>query len=70
MATLPRPDVKVRDTVVPASEGCPSGVEVEVLISRDNKAKSYTSAGPSHAEATGKVIRQILDDPHTAEYIP
>jgi hypothetical protein len=69
MATLPRPDVTVGRPCPP--EGCtPSDTAVEVVITRDNKCKSYTADGATRDEATGKVIREILDDPKSIEWLP
>lgn len=63
---LPRPDVGVsqRETEV--------GHEVDVVISRDGKGKSYTGggAGSSSDGAVKDVIKKILDDPITGEWLP
>jgi len=49
-----------------------SGHEIDVVISRDGKGKSYTGGGPgfSPAGATRHVIEKILSDPLTGEWLP
>jgi hypothetical protein len=65
MADLPRPDVGV---VRPSEEY--SGSHTDVVISRDGKAKSYRGEGSNEVERTKSIVRQIVDDPRTAEWLP
>lgn len=58
---LPRPDVNV-------STNSTGGTDV--VISRDGKAKSYTSDAASKDEIVKDVVKKILDDPRTAEWLP
>lgn len=66
MADLPRPKIEVN------SKEDLTGHTVDVVISRDNKAKSYSGggAGVSRNDATRDVVEKILNDPHSAEWIP
>lgn len=69
MTILSRPDVKVGRPCPP--EGCcPSDTAVEVVISRDGKARSYQQDGATRDEAYGKALREILDDPKSIEWLP
>ena len=62
MATLPRPDVNVTTTSDPEV--------IDVVVSRDNKARSYQGRGSSETARTKDVVKKILDDGHTAEWLP
>jgi hypothetical protein len=64
MADLPRPDVTV--TTGPDEVNH----HVDVVISRDNKARSYRGQGATEPERTKSVIDKILGDHHSAEFIP
>jgi len=70
MMSLPRPDVSVTEGVEQTVSGGPDYRAVDVVISRDGKAKSYRGIGVTGSDATKEVIRKILDDPKTAEYLP
>jgi len=63
MATPPQPDVSVDIATKDGKQ------QVDVVLSRDNKAKSYQGVGSHNAEAVKDVVRKILDDPSTAEYV-
>lgn len=62
MPDLPRPDVTVNKS---HQEG------TDVVISRDGKAKSYSSEKP-HGSNDGvkEIVEKILNDPHSAEWLP
>lgn len=63
MATLPRPDVNV-------VEGEVSGTRtVDVVISRDGKAKSYRGEGTGTAPIK-QIVEKMIGDPLTAEWLP
>lgn len=64
MMALPRPDV----TVNQSQNG--DGHGVEVIISRDGKAKSYSGENYTSSGATAEVIKKIIADPYTAEWLP
>lgn len=67
---LPQPnvDVTIADTLSPDGQTV-SGKQVDVVLSRDGKARSYSSVGSGAAEAVKGVVEKILDDHHTAEYV-
>lgn len=58
---LPRPDVAV-------STSPSSGVDV--VISRDGKAKSYKGDGATREAIVKDVVEKILGDRHTGEWLP
>ncbi len=64
---LPRPDVKV----TPATERDPaaSAGSVDIVISRDNKGRSYRAEGGSAPEVVKDAIEKILNDPYTGEWV-
>lgn len=66
MADLPRPTV----TVNSRDEGM--GHTVDVTISRDNKARTYSGGGTgkSRDAAFGEAVDKILGDHNSAEWIP
>jgi len=67
---LPRPDVTV-DTKTTQDEGDTSPVhQVDVVVSRDNKARSYTGTGSTPSEAIKGAVRKIVDDRGFAEMLP
>lgn len=59
---LPRPDVAVNKS---SQDG------TDVVISRDGKAKSYSSE-KAHGSNEGvkEIVEKILNDGHTAEWLP
>jgi len=65
MPPLPRPEVSVT-----SRQEC--GHEVDVVIRRQNSARSYRGGGTFHTadQATADVIKKILADPYTLEWIP
>ncbi len=66
--TLPRPDI----AVTPAIERditAPTG-SVDVVISRDGKAKSFRAEGGSVTEVVKDAVEKILGDAGTAEWLP
>lgn len=68
MTDLPRPDV----TVTHATERDPNAPpgSVDVVISRDGKAKSYRATGDSGPTIVADAVKQIISDPRTAEWLP
>ena len=63
MPDLPQPKVDV------TSRETDSGHELDVMISRDNRGKSYTGKG-TRDEAVKQVIDKVLADPYTGEWVP
>jgi hypothetical protein len=70
---LPHPEVQV--THKPAQADPDKGttpasgdVQVDVVISRDNRGRSYTGIGQP-ADAIRKVINDIIADPYTREWV-
>lgn len=63
-ADLPRPDVSVTSSETDGAH------KVDLVVSRDGKAKSYAGAGPGRDAATRDVVEKLLADPHTAEWLP
>jgi hypothetical protein len=63
--SIPRPRVEVT-----GSDDGSGKHDVSVVISRDNKAHSYTGTGGSRDEATGKAVQRIIDDSRTLEWLP
>lgn len=65
MTDLPRPDISVTNKPIDStSHG------VDVVISRDNKAHSYSGKGSDVNGAVKDVVEKILGDHRSAEYIP
>ena len=65
MATMPRPDVQVTQTV-----NTDSGVhDTAITVSRDGKQRTWSGAGPISASSTAEAVKKMLDDPYTAEYV-
>ena len=64
MAKLPEPTVTSRTK----SNG--DNHRVEVTISRDGKDRNYTGRGDHPDAAIADVVKRIIVDPHTSEYIP
>jgi hypothetical protein len=62
---LPRPSVSVT-----SRREC--GHEVDVVIYRQNSARSYRGGGVHHTQdaAVADVIKKILADPYSAEWLP
>jgi len=60
--TLPRPDVKVETTS--------DGKEWLVISREQHKAKSYEIKGATPREKVADAVRQVIDDGHTAEWLP
>ena len=61
MTVLPRPQVSVTK---------PSDQVVDVTITRDGKGKTYRGEGYAESDRTKEVVGKILDDGHTAEWLP
>lgn len=59
---LPRPTIDV----TPSSDGLGS----DVVISRDGKEKKYKGEGSTREGVVKDVVKKILDDPHSAEWLP
>lgn len=69
MTALPRPDIKASKPTT--AEGEPASEHaIDVVISRDGKAQSYRGDGSTREESVEKVIRQIIDNPKTIEFLP
>ena len=66
---LPQPNVDVTIADATSPDGQTSGKQVDVVLSRDGKARSYSSGGSGAAEAVKGVVEKILGDHHTAEYV-
>ena len=62
---LPRPEVSVT-----SRRDC--GNEVDVVIRRQNSSRSYRGGGAFHTpdQAVADVIKKILNDPYSAEWLP
>ena len=65
---LPRPAVTVTTSTKNGDLG--SVQTTTITISRDGKSKSYEGSGSTHAAATGRAVEKMLDDTHTAEWLP
>lgn len=63
--TLPRPNVSVG-----ISRGMTGKHNVDVNISRDGVGRGYRGRGSSESEAVVDVVRKILDDRSTGEWLP
>lgn len=63
---LPRPDIQ--SSTGSFDDG--TTVHTDVVVSRDGKGKSYRGEGSSEAARTRDVVKKILEDPHTAEWLP
>ncbi len=61
---LPRPDVTVTEHHTGDS------YSLDVVISRDGKAQSYTGTGSSSREAIKDTFVKVLNDPRIAESLP
>jgi hypothetical protein len=62
--TLPRPNVSAETKTEDYK------THVDVVISRDGKAKSYKGEGSTEAARTKHVVDQVINDGHTAEWLP
>lgn len=65
---LPAPTVDVtpaqnRDSAAPAGS-------VDVVISRDGKARSYRAQGAGTTEIVKDAVEKVIADAHTAEWLP
>jgi hypothetical protein len=66
MVTLPRPDVGVT-----TSDKSDDGKQkISVVISRDNKAKTYEAENYTTAKSVQEVVEKIINDPLTREWLP
>jgi hypothetical protein len=68
MITLPRPDV----TVTHATErdpNAPTG-SMDVVISRDGRAKSYRIVGETGPAIVKDAVEKVLGDPYSGEWLP
>lgn len=66
MATLPRPTV----TTTPDFTKSDGKAHVDIVVSRDNKAKSYHGEGLTQTEAVSDAVGRMLGDGATAEWLP
>ena len=60
---LPQPDVEVSSSITE------TGTKVDVVLSRDGKARSYTSEKLTADGAVADVVGQILSDHRNAEFV-
>jgi len=67
MADLPRPSVSVTR---PSSDTNPGPHDRDIVISRDNKARSYRVTGNSPDEVLKGTVEKIIGDRYTGEWIP
>lgn len=58
---LPRPDVSVNTD----TDG-----KTNVTIKRENSERSYVAEGPGMSEKITDVVKKIINDPYTAEWLP
>lgn len=66
MADLPRPTV----TVTHGVDGTTGATSTDVVISRDNKARSYSVPGSADVGVVRQVVEKVIGDPRTAEWLP
>lgn len=64
--TLPRPEVKT----VPDFSHQDGNMHVDIVVSRDNKAKSFHGAGSTQVEAVSDAVEKMLGDRATGEWLP
>lgn len=65
MPDMPRP------TVTTTPEFKNDGKQhINIVVARDNKAKSYAGSGSTQTEAISDAVGKILDDGATAEWLP
>jgi hypothetical protein len=64
MTDLQRPDVSVTTGETDGTH------KVDLAVSRDGKARSYTGASSTHPGAIKEVVEKLLADPVTAEWLP
>lgn len=67
MANIVRPDVSVDQHPINPDGTGPN--VTDVVVSRDGKGRSYRGVGTSEVERTKSIVRQIVDDPYTGEWI-
>jgi hypothetical protein len=65
MTDLPPPDVSVTH-----SSGVDSVERIEVKISREDRGKVYNGAASTTGGAVAEVVKKIIADPYTAEWLP
>lgn len=68
MTTLPRPDVNVTHATE-RDPNAPPG-SMDVVISRDGKAKSYRVVGDTGPAIVKDAVEKVLGDPHSGEWLP
>lgn len=66
MSTLPTPDVKS----VTGPTDTTGKSNTTVTISRENQTRTYHGTGNTSADVITDVVRQIISDPYTAEWLP
>lgn len=65
MADLPKPTVTA--DVGPSPDGSKQGATV--WVARDGKARAWTGEGSTTTEAVVDVVKKMLDDPRTGEFM-
>ncbi len=66
MTTLPRPDV----TTTPDFTVVDGRARVNIVVSRDNKARTYAGVGNTQVEAVSDAVGKILSERASAEWLP
>lgn len=63
MTDLPKP-------IVTSESSADAGVQkINVTVTRDGKARSWSGAGTSVAGAARDLVEKMIEDHHTAEYV-
>ena len=65
MTDLPRPDVSVSHS----EDGCGTHT-TGITISRGNMSREYKGSGTSQPGSVSNVVKEILNDPVTIEWLP
>lgn len=67
MPDLPRPDVDATPDMGTDTEG---RRYIDVTISRGEQTKTYRGTGHTQGAVTIDVVKQIIADPYSAEWLP
>ena len=70
---LPRPDISISTSnpSIPNTAPIADGPrKIGVVISRGSSSRKYEVEGSTESERIREVVRQITDDPYTAEWLP
>lgn len=68
MPDLPRPKVEV--TRAQERDSSAEAGSMDVVISRDGKAKSYRSVGGDVKDVVRDVVEKVIGDAKTGEWLP